>query len=70
MDDENEQLDVLAAANPGYPDEPCGLPADDPLTAIKKMRLAQLSVCRLRSEQEMQAMGDELSGIEDDGAEP
>lgn len=46
-----------------------GVRTDDPLAAIKAMRLRQLAVCRLRSEQEMQAMRDELGGSEDDGSE-
>ncbi|GGQ28311.1 hypothetical protein [Shewanella litoralis] len=33
-----------------------GSQIDDPLEAIKAMRLDQLSVCRLKTEQEMQAM--------------
>ncbi|HHX33942.1 MAG TPA: hypothetical protein GX719_01540 [Gammaproteobacteria bacterium] len=32
---------------------------DDPLAAIKAMRLSQLAVCRLQSEKEMQAMRDQ-----------
>ena len=33
---------------------------DDPLAAIKSMRLEQLAVCRLKTEKEMQAMKQEL----------
>ncbi|GGP49276.1 hypothetical protein GCM10009347_15430 [Shewanella algicola] len=33
-----------------------GSQIDDPLEAIKAMRLGQLSVCRLKTEHEMQAM--------------
>lgn len=39
---------------------------DDPLAAIKTMRLEQLAVCRLRSEQEMQAMRDKSQLSDDD----
>lgn len=35
---------------------------DDPLAAIKALRLGQLAVCRLKSEEEMQAMRDALDG--------
>ncbi|MDD8060547.1 MULTISPECIES: hypothetical protein [Shewanella] len=33
-----------------------GRQIDDPLEAVKAMRLGQLSVCRLKTEQEMHAM--------------
>lgn len=39
---------------------------DDPLAAIKAMRLEQLAVCRLKSEQEMQAMRDKSQLSDDD----
>jgi hypothetical protein len=35
-------------------------PLDDPLAAIKSMRLEQLAVCRLKTEKEMQGMKQEL----------
>ena len=37
-----------------------GEQADDPLAAIKALRLGQLAVCRLKAEDEIQAMRDEL----------
>ena len=37
-----------------------GVPVDDPLAAVKALRLGQLAVCRLKSEEEMQAMRDQL----------
>ncbi len=43
--------------------------ADDPLAAIKELRLGQLAVCRLRSEEEMQAMRDKLTGNATDSKE-
>ena len=45
-----------------------GLQADDPLAAIKALRLGQLAGCRLKSEDEMQAMRDELESRETDEA--
>ena len=39
---------------------------EDPLSAIKTMRLEQLAVCRLKSEQEMQAMRAELADNADE----
>lgn len=44
--------------------------ADDPLAAIKELRLGQLAVCRLKSEEEMQAMRDELESSATDSNEP
>lgn len=44
--------------------------ADDPLAAIKALRLGQLAVCRLKSEGEMQAMRDELASSATDSNEP
>ena len=43
--------------------------ADDPLAAIKELRLGQLAVCRLKSEEEMQAMRDELESSATDSNE-
>ena len=43
--------------------------ADDPLAAIKELRLGQLAVCRLKSEEEMQAMREKLQGQQDDTAD-
>ena len=43
-----------------------GLHADDPLAEIKALRLGQLAVCRLKSEEEMQAMRDELENKQGD----
>ncbi|CAM3682664.1 hypothetical protein [Rheinheimera salexigens] len=40
--------------------------ADDPLAAIKAMRLAQLAVCRLKTAEEMQAMAEQSTMDEDD----
>lgn len=41
-------------------------PAEDPLAAVKNMRLQQLAVCRLKSAEEMQAMRDGLGDEEKD----
>ena len=42
---------------------------DDPLAVIKELRLRQLAVCRLKSEDEMQAMRDELASNATDSRE-
>ena len=42
--------------------------ADDPLAAIKELRLGQLAVCRLKSEEEMQTMRDKLQAQQGDTA--
>ncbi len=47
-----------------------GVPDDDPLAAIKALRLGQLAVCRLKSEEEMQAMRDQLASSATDSREP
>ncbi|MBU2966360.1 hypothetical protein Q4508_14665 [Amphritea sp. 2_MG-2023] len=44
-----------------YDDEQRQKPVDDPLAAIKKMRLEQLAVCRLKTEKELQAMQDKAN---------
>ncbi len=41
-----------------------GVDRDDPLAAIKRIRLEQLAVCRLKSEEEMQAMRAALQSAE------
>ena len=46
------------------------VPIDDPLAAIKALRLGQLAVCRLKSEEEMQAMRDQLASSATDSREP
>ncbi len=43
--------------------------ADDPLAAIKELRLGQLAVCRLKSAEEMQAMRDKLESKQDDSSD-
>lgn len=65
----SEDTQVFTEENIERLGEGGGLQTDDPLATIKAMRLRQLAVCRLRSEQEMQAMRDELGGSEDDGSE-
>lgn len=42
-----------------------GMQTDDPLAAIKDLRLEQLAACKLRSEKEMLAMREKLK-TEDD----
>ncbi len=61
----NEQIDNSTASTEdglAYEESLGVLHANDPLAAIKTMRLQQLAVCRLKSEQEMQAMRDEIKG--------
>lgn len=43
--------------------------ADDPLAAIKELRLGQLAVCRLKSEEEMQAMRNKWESKQDDSSD-
>ncbi len=57
---EYEAAEALTDESLAYEQAQAGLPADDPLAAIKALRLSQLAVCRLKSEQEMQVMCDNL----------
>lgn len=50
----NDSVDDSVA----YDDVQRDKPIDDPLAAIKTMRLEQLAVCRLKAEKEMQSMAD------------
>lgn len=65
----SKQIGVLREDILQYEQTQARIPVEDPLSAIKAMRLDQLAVCRLKSEQEMQAMRDGLGCIEDDGSE-
>ncbi|HZJ92067.1 MAG TPA: hypothetical protein VFD09_03185 [Thiopseudomonas sp.] len=57
----HEQAETLSDDSLAYEQaQAASVQADDPLAAIKALRLGQLAVCRLRSEQEMQTMRDEL----------
>ncbi len=58
-----EELDDLSA----YERAQSSAPAEDPLVAVKNMRLAQLAVCRLKSTEEMQRMRDGLDDETNDG---
>jgi hypothetical protein len=51
-----------------YAKNQTGLAAEDPLAAIKTMRLQQLAVCRLKTAAEMQAMADQLAKSDEDTA--
>lgn len=60
-DIEHEPAETLTDDSLAYEQAQAGLQIDDdPLAAIKALRLGQLAVCKLKSEQEMQAMRDEL----------
>ncbi len=52
-DDQDAQCNDDSLA---YEQAQAGMPAEDPLAAIKTMRLEQLAVCRLKTAEEMQAM--------------
>lgn len=52
-----------------YEQTPVGVQMDDPLAAIKAMRLEQLAMCRLKTAQEMQAMRNKLENSQGDGTE-
>ena len=53
LDYEQSQIQLLTQAQ-------AELPVDDPLAAVKAMRLQQLAVCRLKTAAELQAMRDKL----------
>ncbi|HZJ95604.1 MAG TPA: hypothetical protein VFD11_08645 [Thiopseudomonas sp.] len=53
---ENGPLDEQADDSLAYEHAQKGKQGDDPLTAIKNMRLQQLAVCRSKSQEEMRAM--------------
>lgn len=61
--------DSLAYAQAQAQAQETGVQADDPLAAIRELRLGQLAVCRLKSEEEMQAMREKLQGQQDDTAD-
>lgn len=61
-----EVAKVLSDDSRAYAQAQAGFPVDDPLAAIKALRLEQLAVCRLKSEKEMQTMRDELENDKDD----
>lgn len=61
---EDEQDKALTDDSLAYEDAQVGMPTDDPLVAIKNMRLQQLAVCRLKSEAEMHVMRDTLQSAE------
>lgn len=63
---ERETADALSDDSQAYAEAQAqaAQPADDPLAAIKRLRLEQLAVCRLKTEQEMQAMREQLKGKE------
>ncbi len=60
VDPELEQAGELADDSLAYAKAQGTQPVVDPLAAIKALRLEQLAVCRLKSEDEMQAMRDAL----------
>lgn len=55
--------------SPDYEKAQGSLQADDPLAAIKALRLEQLAVCRLKTAQEMQRMRDKTQSNKDDAAD-
>lgn len=61
-----EQTDMLTDDSFAYAQAQTAIaPVDDPLAEIKALRLGQLAVCRLKSEEEMQAMREKLQGQQD-----
>lgn len=60
----DEQDEALSDDSLAYEHAQVGVDRDDPLAAIKYMRLEQLAVCRLKSEEEMQAMRAALQSAE------
>lgn len=55
---EDNQLEALNDDSIAYEQAQAKAQTDDPLVAIKSMRLEQLAVCRLKAEKEVQAMRD------------
>ncbi len=53
---EDEQPNQLLDDSLAYAQAHAGTQKDDPLAAIKSMRLEQLAQCRLKSAEEMRAM--------------
>ncbi|HAB91908.1 MAG TPA: hypothetical protein GX732_10980 [Pseudomonas sp.] len=62
----SKQADTLCDDILPYEQAQAHIPVEDPLSAIKTMRLEQLAVCRLKSEQEIQAMRAELADNADE----
>ena len=62
----SKQADTLCDDILQYEQGQTRIPVEDPLSAIKTMRLEQLAVCRLKSEQEIQAMRAELADNADE----
>lgn len=69
MSDDIEQAKEHADDSLEYEKAQGGLQADDPLAAIKALRLEQLAVCRLKTAQEMQRMRDKTQSNKDDAAD-
>ncbi|WP_205340780.1 hypothetical protein [Denitrificimonas caeni] len=69
MSDDIEQAKERADDSLEYEKAQGGLQADDPLAAIKALRLEQLAVCRLKTTQEMQRMRDKTQSNKDDAAD-
>ncbi len=57
---EDEQDEALSDDSLAYERAQVNVQAEDPLAAIKQMRLEQLAMCRLKSDEEMQAMREAL----------
>lgn len=68
MTDKKQQQTLLGDDNELDARSLAGLAAEDPLAAIKTMRLQQLAVCRLKTAAEMQAMADQLAKSDEDSA--
>lgn len=69
MSDDIEQAKEHADDSLEYEKAQSSLQADDPLAAIKALRLEQLAVCRLKTAQEMQRMRDKTQSNKDDAAD-
>ena len=52
----DDNMDEIVDDSVAYDMSQRGRQSEDPLEAIKAMRLGQLAVCRLKTEQEMQAI--------------
>ncbi len=69
MSDDLEQAKEQGDDNLDYEKAQGGLHTDNPLAAIKALRLEQLAVCRLKTAQDMQNMRDKAQSNKGDQAD-
>lgn len=62
----NEHLDETEGDSLAYAQAQTKKQSDNPLDAIKNMRLEQLAVCRLKSAEELQARAEQPQNVENE----